>query len=117
MRTPIKLLYKGNFVSELKNFFYEFPWANAKVKFIDEQLFNKLQNLSSLNKYSYELEDMELSDKDEEILWESKRSELGLSIEDLKFDRDESWAVVCDDGTEDKVRALSSDGQWIQWRA
>ena len=117
MRTPKNLLYKGVVVAELEKFGYEFPWASAKANFIDHQLFHKLETLSSFNRYSEELEDMELSDEDEEELWEKKRLELGLSLEDLKLDSDEFWSVVCDDGTEDEVRALSCEDQWLEWRA
>ena len=76
MRTPKKLLYKGTVVAELEKFGYEFPWVSAKANFVDQQLFYKLEVLSSFNRYSEELEDMGLSDEDEEKLWEKKRSEL-----------------------------------------
>ena len=70
MKTPIKLLYKEKLIAELENFGYEFPWACAKPKAADNDMLKKLETLSTFNKYSEELDDMDLSEDEEESLWE-----------------------------------------------
>ena len=117
MRTPEKLLYDGLVVATLQKFSYEFPWASAEANFLDDALKNKLESLATFNRYDSELEEMGLSDKEEEALWEKKRSELGLTLDDLKLGDDEPWSVICDDGTKDDVRAISCEDGWLEWRA
>ncbi|UDL03431.1 hypothetical protein [Marinobacter sp. CA1] len=117
MRTPEKLLHKGKVVARLTKFSYEFPWAYAAVKFENAELGIKLENLAAFKNFDIELEEQELPESEEEALWEKKRSELGLSMEDLKLSRDGLWTVTCDDGTEDEVRAITCVDGWLQWRA
>jgi len=117
MRVPEKILYKGTTVADLEKYGYEFPWASAKATFVDEQIMNKLESLSALDIYDQELEEMELSDEDEESRWEKKRADLMLSREDLELDNDEDWTVIYNDGAEDAVFALSCKDGWLQWRS
>lgn len=117
MKIPEKLLYKGSVVATLYSFSYEFPWTLAEAKFIDSDLKDKIENLTAFRQYDIDLEEMCLPDKEEEALWENKLSELGLSHQDLKIDKEGLWSVICNDGTQDPVRAIQYDDGWLQWRA
>lgn len=117
MRIPEKLLFEGKEVAHLNGFSYETPWASACPEFIDNSIPIKLDSLSKFRAYDQELEDMGLSDGEEEILWEKRLSELGLTHSDLKLDKDGSWSVVCNDGNTDEVRSLSFFNGILQWRA
>lgn len=117
MRIPEKLLFEGRVVAKLNKFEYEFPWATATAAFIDEQLMNKLKNLSTLRAFTQALEEMDLSDKEEDDRWEKKRAELNLSNDDLDLDNDTQWTVIWNDGSAEEVRALSYEDGWIQWRS
>jgi hypothetical protein len=117
MRIPEKLLFEGQEVANLKEFSFETPWASAYPEFIDDSIPAKLDNLSKFRAYDQDLEEMGLSDVEEETLWENKLSELGLTHSDLKLDKDGSWSVACNDGNINEVRSLSFFNGVLQWRA
>jgi len=117
MRTPEKLLFKGKIAASLSKFSYETPWASAYAEFIDDSLGVKLSNCTTFLMYDLDLEEMDLPDKEEEVLWEKKLTELGLTHKDLELDKDEFWSVICDDGTIDDVRAIRYTNGVLEWRA
>lgn len=116
MRVPEKLLFEGKVVANLSRFSYETPWASANPDFLDTSIAAKLRNLAEFRAYDIELEEMGLSDEEEEMLWENKLSELGLSHSDLKLDKDGPWSVVCNDGEVDDVHSISFSNGVLQWR-
>jgi len=60
---------------------------------------------------------MDLSDKEEDSLWEKRLAALGLTHDDLNLNKDEFWSIICDDGTTDKVRAIRYTNGVLEWRA
>jgi hypothetical protein len=106
MKTPNRLLYKSNVIAELTQFGYETPWASAHAEFNDKSINNKLSGITAMQGYGLELEEMGLTESEEESLWEAKIVEFGLSHQDLNSDEDENWSVICDDGTTGEVRAI-----------
>lgn len=117
MRIPEKLLFEGKVVAKLRDFSYETPWASARPEFFDTSIQVKLENLAEFRVYDLELEEMELPDEEEEILWENKLSSLGLSHSDLGLEKGGYWTVECTDGTTDEVRSISFSCGILQWRA
>ncbi|MCK7598802.1 hypothetical protein M0G74_16125 [Microbulbifer sp. CAU 1566] len=117
MRTPEKLLFEGKVVAKLHNFSYETPWASASPEFLEASLGKKLENLAAFRVFDQDLEDKGLPDDKENVLWESKLSELGLSYPDLKLDKDGFWRVICSNGQAYEARSVSYSGGVLRWRA
>ena len=116
MKIPEKLLYESIVVANLDQFGYETPRAFARPQFIDPTLEYKLTKLTKFRDYDIELEEMDLPDTEEEILWEKKLTELGLTHDDLNLDKDELWSVLYDDGETGEARSLSFSNGFLQWR-
>ena len=106
MKTPVKLLFKGEMAATISKFSYATPWASSHGEFIDKELGEKLAAVTAMLMYDLELEEAELSEVEEEIMWEKKLSELGISSSDLDLDKNEYWTVRCDDQSIDPVRAI-----------
>lgn len=117
MKTLKKLAFKGKIAANLSNFSYETPWASAYAEFMDNALGEKLSNCTSLLVYGFELEAMELSDNEEDSLWEKRLAAFGLTHDDLDLNKDEFWSIICDDGTTDKVRAIRYTNGVLEWCA
>jgi hypothetical protein len=116
MNTPEKLLYEGEVVANLDKFGYETPWVFARPQFINAALGLKLSKLAEFRDYDMELKEMDLPDSEEEMLWENKLSELELTHNDLKLDKDAPWSVLYNDGEIGEVRSLSFSNGFLQWR-
>ncbi len=112
---PIKLLYEDKEVATLSQFFYEFPWFSAKAEFIDTKLRDKMEALTTLVFYELKLVEEELSDSEQETLWEKKRVELGLSSDDLGLNLN-GWSVIWDDNSIEDVGTINFEEGWLSWR-
>ncbi|MDQ7010025.1 MAG: hypothetical protein Q9M94_07080 [Candidatus Gracilibacteria bacterium] len=121
MEIPIKLYFKKKYVAKLKNYYYETPFASSNVvfdrkKIFDEIFFNKLVNVSYMKNYDLELENLGLSEIEEEKNWNSKLIELGLSIEDLDLDND-LWGIEFENGTYQEIYSITFYKNFsIEWR-
>ncbi|WP_417503709.1 hypothetical protein [Marinomonas gallaica] len=118
MKTPIELLFKGNPAAKISEFGYATPWASGHCEFKDKEFGRKLAAVTTMLMYDLELEELELSESEEELMWEKKLAELGMTSDDLDLNDDACWAVRCDDQSLDPVRAIRyyNDGL-LEWRA
>ena len=94
MNIPIDLYFNNKKVALIYSFNYETPWATGKVKFIDKTFFEKLVKVTSMNRFDLDIDELGLSDEEEEQLWEAKLTELEITWEDLKlYGRDDKWSA------------------------
>ncbi|MGF1868298.1 hypothetical protein L4D15_24155 [Enterovibrio norvegicus] len=118
MKTPIELLFKENPVAKISKFGYATPWASAHCEFKDEELGRKLSAVTTMLMYDLELEELGLSEQEEELMWDKKLVELEITSDDLDLDEDALWTVRCDDESVDPVRAIRFyNGGLLEWRA
>ncbi len=93
MKPPIKLFFENNEIATITDFGYEFPWASGTVIFNDTAFFLKMVNVTTMQFFDSEVEELNLSDEEEERLWEEKLSELSLSWEELDLEDDGKWSI------------------------
>jgi hypothetical protein len=118
MKTPIELLFKDEVIAEISKFGYATPWASAHCDFKEKELGRKLAAVTAMLMYDLELEELGLSESEEELMWNKKLSELSITSEDLDIDKDEFWSVRCDDQSIDPVRAIRYyNNGLLEWRA
>ncbi len=117
MNTPIKLLFENNLVATINSFSYETPWASGEVEFLDREFFLKLASVTSMSSFDLEMDELNLSDDDEEKLWEEKLSELGITWDDLELDGDERWSILPKGGDEQEIYAVKFyKNGYMDWR-
>ena len=116
MKTPTELLFKGNLAAKISKFRYATPWASGHCEFEDRELGRRLAAVTTM--LMYDLEGFELSEAEEELMWEKKLAELDITADDLDLDDDAFWTVRCDAQSIDLMRAIRfySDGL-LEWRA
>ncbi|MGI9303319.1 MAG: hypothetical protein ACR2RB_11515 [Gammaproteobacteria bacterium] len=117
MIAPEKLLFEGDYVARLYDVGYATPWASSRVEFVDKKLESKLVGVTTMLSFDLGLDEMELSEEGEDMLWEKKLVELGLTVDDLQLDRDGKWSVEWKDGSSHEIRAVRfyEDGH-MEWR-
>lgn len=116
MDKPLTLLFNNQKVATLSGFSFETPWAYATAEFDDVSLEAKLERLANFRAFGAELEQKELPEDKEEILWKEKLVELKLSHSDLKLDRDEDFSVEWSDDSVREARSLSYGNKILMWR-
>lgn len=116
MNKPLTLLLDNQKVATLSGFSFETPWAYATAEFYDVSLESKLQRLANFQAFVAELEQKELPEDKEEILWEEKLVELKLSHSDLELGRDEAFSVEWSDNSVREARSLSYENKVLMWR-
>ena len=117
MNSPIKLHFENNPVATIHNFSYETPWASGEVEFMDQPFFQKLVCVTAMASFDVELEELNLSDAEEESLWDKKLSELGIDEDDLELDGDGRWSVETRGGEKQDIFAVQfyENGD-LRWR-
>ena len=83
---------------------------------MNASLQDKLTRVSEFELFGYTLEDEELPDDEEELLWNKKLMEPGLTSPDLSITTGDAWSVGCDKGDVYKAYALRYTDEILQWR-
>lgn len=117
MKTPIKLFFEGRLVGSINSFSYETPRASGKVKFKNENFFLQLVSVTSMAAFDLEVDELDIPDDEEDILWEKKLSELGITWDDLKLDHDRHWTAQESGGESQNIYAVRFyENGLMEWR-
>jgi hypothetical protein len=117
MKTPIKLLFDNNPVATIISFGYETPWATGKVEFLDQAFFSKLISVTAMLFFIYKLEELNLTDKEEEQLYEAETLKLGIASNDSELTKDKRWSIVPDHGIQQEIYAVRFyESNFMDWR-
>ena len=117
MNLPIALKLNDTLVANITSFSYETPWASGTVEFTDKALFHKLVSITTMSFFDLELAELELSDAEEERLWEAKLAELNLTYEDLKLEQDNRWTITPKDNESQPIYAANFyQDSFMDWR-
>ena len=114
---PFELYYQDQKVGELLTFSYETPWSTGELVFYDLQILDQLIKNRIYSDYLMELEDLELTEIEDERLASEKEKELkltGIADEMMKGDK---WSIVNCNGKKTIIYGLNfSFLGYLDWR-
>jgi len=117
MKTPIKLLFDNNHVATIITFGYETPRATGKVEFLDQIFCSKLIRVTSMLFFIYKLEELDLTDEEEDKLYDAEKLKLDITSNDFNLTEDKRWSIVPDHGIQQEIYTVRFyENSFMDWR-
>ena len=116
MDTPVKLLLDGIEVASFRSYGYETPWASGQVVFSNQELFNKLIQLTLFELFFLRLDEQALVDAEEDKLCNEKLVELGISWQDIEL-LEQRWQIKLSNAEIVDISTMRFyENSFMEWR-